>query len=683
MNHLKYLSVIIIVLILGCEDQSISPVSTLPQVKIISPAMNTIVNEDTKIIVEASDDQHIVRVEVFIDGYLYFKSDSSLNLYTFQWHAGASDGKQYILEANAYDNDGNKTTSKAVVVKFYNFTPYLSSASLINDSLIQLIWNDNSKIETGFEIEKAINDSNFILIMTVDSGLTSAIIQDSVKLDNIYLFRMRAFNNTSKSSYSEIRTAGVKLTAPTSVNAVFSGDTLVTISWTDTNFFKDSYEVSLDGTIKSVPPDSYSTQIKKNFINGYSYTASVRVRKFFSQGPSLQKFFNFLFPAPKNLRTNSQFNNKVVLKWDDENNYEKGFAVFRVKDNQPLTEIAFVGANMTEYTDIDLDTNSTYKYLVRAYSAINISSFSNQIQVRYTPDMILNNTHTFFVNLNSGTFSGNFQYFFSNNNRAVKMYSVPEMTFIRNLAAPPDTQYIAAGEIVASFDGSRVSKDYYISFSGSGSGNRLSVWNTSTGTLQNNFNTSCVPVPIAFSKDNSKVIVTQCQTTKAYALPTGTSSTIFSTQGGNTFANAKWDLLALAAPGSMKVFTMTDGVQKYSVSATVNEYPIGFSPDANYLIATNSSKINIYDLTNSSKLFSESIYGVKRAFISVDNKNLVLVGNTDMRLYDIASKKLINTYSGLGTIYHSNYLDDINQIAIASLNTLKYYKFVNTWKIIQ
>lgn len=682
MRNYKILVIILAIIFWGCEDKIINPDASIPTVKIISPTMNSIVSEVCEITIEATDDKKIIRLEIVINSNLYYSTDSSSNLYTFAWHPYGTDGSQQIIEAIVYDSDGNRATSSAVIVKFYNFTPFLNNVSIINDSLFKLEWTDHSQIETGFEIERATGDANFTLIATADSNDTLKYVYDTIDVNQLYRFRMRAVSRDQKSSYSNTRTASLLLTAPTTVNAVLTGDTMVTISWADTNSFKDGYIVSLGNIQKVIWGDTNSVQIAYNIIRGGTYPASVRVMKNNQLSPAKSIIVSFTFDNPSNLRTESAFVDKIILKWNDNTTTEKGFIIFRGAVSGVLSEIARVGANVTDYTDNVLDTNLIYVYKVKAFTNINQSFESNFITVGFASGIIQENSHSF-SNFREGVFSENFQYFFKNKNRSAAMYSVPDMNFIRDLETPPDTQYGPYPEIVASYDGSRVSRGFDISYSGSGSGSRTAIWNTTTGALQDYYNTSCIPTPIAFSKDNSKIIVRNCSKIMSYSLPGGTSPITLLTNYVQSMPYMKFDVIAFGIQGSIKVFDLSNGTLMKTISTSLWDKPLGFSPDAKYLISSSSYTIDIYDLDLLTKIFSQPIYNMKRAFMTNDNKILILVGTNDVSLYDIGTAKLLQKQVMTGQIYHSMYFEDVHKLAIALQTNLTYFRFEKSWRMMQ
>gem|GEM_PF-5350754 len=133
-----------------------------------------------------------------------------------------------------------------------------SSATAIN-----LTWSDNATAETGFRIERSIDEKNFKEINTIGANQKSYLngkLTTGVK----YYFRVRAFNPSGNGVYSSIVSAvpivAPDLAAPTTFKAVATSPTTVKLTWTDVAKDEDGYKIerSLDGVsfteITNTPP---------------------------------------------------------------------------------------------------------------------------------------------------------------------------------------------------------------------------------------------------------------------------------------------------------------------------------------------------------------------------------------------------------------------------------------------
>jgi hypothetical protein len=80
---------------------------------------------------------------------------------------------------------------------------------------------------------------------------------------------------------------------------------------------------------------------------------------------------------------------KINLSWQDNSNNEQGFKIERSLDGITFTQIDTVGADVTIYSDIGLNTGTTYYYRVRAYNSNGNSMYTNIASATTLPWLIL------------------------------------------------------------------------------------------------------------------------------------------------------------------------------------------------------------------------------------------------------------------------------------------------------
>jgi hypothetical protein len=92
--------------------------SSAPDVIITSPSDGSTLSKPVKIEVQATDDQRIERVEVFLDGSLFQSAScgsASCSL-RFSWNTKKTAKGWHTLSATAYDGDGNMGQSSQAAV---------------------------------------------------------------------------------------------------------------------------------------------------------------------------------------------------------------------------------------------------------------------------------------------------------------------------------------------------------------------------------------------------------------------------------------------------------------------------------------------------------------------------------------------------------------------------------------
>jgi PKD repeat protein len=116
----------------------------------------------------------------------------------------------YSARLTVTDNQGasNSTTTTIQVTSNPNNLPSAPSnlvLSAITRSQINLTWTDNAANENGFTIERCSGAtcSNFAQIATVSANITN-FSNSGLKRNTSYRYRVRAYNATGNSAYSNI-----------------------------------------------------------------------------------------------------------------------------------------------------------------------------------------------------------------------------------------------------------------------------------------------------------------------------------------------------------------------------------------------------------------------------------------------------------------------------------------------
>lgn len=81
--------------------------------------------------------------------------------------------------------------------------------------------------------------------------------------------------------------------------------------------------------------------------------------------------------APENLTASAASSTKISLSWDDKSTNESGFKIER-KSSGDFEQIATVAADVKAFQDVNLTSNTSYTYRIRAYNALGNSSYSNE-----------------------------------------------------------------------------------------------------------------------------------------------------------------------------------------------------------------------------------------------------------------------------------------------------------------
>jgi len=125
-------------------------------------------------------------------------SNTGLNVSTTYYYRVRATG---TAGDSAYSNTANATTQGTSPNAPTNLT-----ATAITKNKINLSWTDNASNETGFKIERSVDGVSFSQIATVLANVTT-YSNTGLKANKTYWYRVRAYNATGNSAYSNTASA--------------------------------------------------------------------------------------------------------------------------------------------------------------------------------------------------------------------------------------------------------------------------------------------------------------------------------------------------------------------------------------------------------------------------------------------------------------------------------------------
>jgi formylglycine-generating enzyme required for sulfatase activity len=358
---------------------------TTPIVKILSPSASSILQDSVIVQIDATDDKGVVKVEIYIDNQVPSGGVLLFAPYFYSWNTSSyADSSTHTLFAKAYDGDGNVTSTPVLTLVLFRFAPTNLTASISADTLVTLSWKDNSRKESGFEVERRIGTGDFALVKTVGPDATTAGVVGAYRTTDTVSFRVRAFTLAEKSRYSNEAKAVVTFAAPSGLAATLAVDTVLTLRWTDNSTFETGFEVerSTDGNdfqlVDSVGANVTAKLIAGAYLTNTTYYFRVRAKSTKNTSAySNTASAKLSFPAPSALAASFVADTKLTLQWADNSAFETGFLIERGMDAANFVVIDSVGANIT--TKAILGTylaNTAYYFRIRAKSTYNLSGYS-------------------------------------------------------------------------------------------------------------------------------------------------------------------------------------------------------------------------------------------------------------------------------------------------------------------
>ena len=658
----------------SCVEEPII-VPTESYISIIQPLNNTNVSDSISIIVDVMSLKEIIRVEVFIDHQL--ERVFTKPPYVFFWYVYYySDGSQHIIEARAYDKDGGEMKTKPIIVNVYRFMPGNLQAFMNSDSAISLSWIDNSKIETGFELEHALNDSNFSKIAEVDSNVTSYVFIGNFNKSDKHFFRVRAKSQSEFSGYSNIAKAQIVLNKPTNVNVNFTSDTTATILWKDNSPFEIGYYLEIKRNNNWVfsmnyPPNTTRADIQCDFQSGYNYQCIVTARDTFQLVSSDPVYKQLSFYAPESLSVAQISESKIRLKWKNMNFFNTNYRIERKINDGNFFEIGITNPTQLYFENDNLDTANTYYYRVSAFTRVNVSLATNPIKVEFLPFIAFDRYVQTNVHLGVYSYSVNGEYIvgggYTQKSLACFLFNAETGALLNTFIFPPGSGEQIVTTVGISYDNSVVaaSSDYNTKY--------VNLWNTSNGMLRGRISIGKPCYGLTFHY--SKPIIVMINDNTVHAFDYDRWQHVFSyvhAAGINTFCLAnKSDLLALRGKdGIIKIFDLSTGAFVKEFISNGENGRMTFSINDDYLIEGLSNKIRRWDLRNGFSTDYLNVYNTLNLTIH-PKKDYLFFGSVS--ILDIVNWRMVHTIPISNISLGLRFKPDGNRII--SLNSYSSGKF--------
>ncbi len=312
---------------------------------------------------------------------------------TYYWKVVASDKK-----ASATGPLWSFTTGPEPVMAPANLKATAPSANRVD-----LSWSDAASNETGYTVERKVGiNGSYAGIATLaanamtysDTGLNGA---------STYIYRVRAFNTSTASAYSNEAAATTANTPPNVPSAPSPADHAggqpvnLTLAWSgDDPDPSDTLAYDVYFGINSDPPLVSTGQSLTNYTPEplthqkfyYWRVVATDNHGHSSSGP-VWSFVTQAEPAPNTpvgLSGTAMPPKEISLRWTDNSNNEIGFKLERkTGPNGAYDQIAVVPANTRNYTDSNLISDKTYSYRIRAYNGFGPSGYSNEVSVYLSP----------------------------------------------------------------------------------------------------------------------------------------------------------------------------------------------------------------------------------------------------------------------------------------------------------
>ncbi|NDD62902.1 MAG: hypothetical protein EBZ36_02815 [Acidobacteria bacterium] len=281
--------------------------------------------------------------------------------------------------------------------------PSSLTATPVNDTRIDLSWNDNSPNENGFRVRRRAGTSGeWVVMATLGPNVTVWQQSDAVP-GMTYYYTVTAFNSNGESAPSNEATATTTTSAPiapTNLAATARSSTRVDLRWNDNSSNETGFRIErrignngVWGEWEEVATVGTNTTFFQNsgLQPGSLYT--FRVAAFNSAGSSASSNTAAVttpaddsgegqIAAPGNLQGAAVSPNQINLTWVDRSENESGFRVRRkIGIDGEWSTIGNLEAGAVSFENVGLVSGLTYYYHVVSWNSLGESPSSNEVSV--------------------------------------------------------------------------------------------------------------------------------------------------------------------------------------------------------------------------------------------------------------------------------------------------------------
>lgn len=293
--------------------------------------------------------------------------------------------KGYLYRVRAYNKEGYSSYSETIGVSIPS-GPKDLIADVDTEGRVVLSWKDVSRFESGFRAErKVLNQLSSKWEEVGSAKVNEPVFVDENKLsEGIYAYRVRAYNETAFSDYSNEATV-VVLQSPSNLRARVSGK-VVRLTWKDNSNLEEGLKIERNDGVSGwveIGRVKYDTTEFSDVVpdseRGYSYRVAAFNGNFTSQYS--QEDSVFVMSAPGDVSVQLVLPADIRIDWTDNSKFESGYVVERKVQDGPWVEACRTAANENEYVDAKVSQEVLYVYRVAAFNNGGNSDYSEEASI--------------------------------------------------------------------------------------------------------------------------------------------------------------------------------------------------------------------------------------------------------------------------------------------------------------
>ena len=234
-----------------------------------------------------SSDESGFKIERSLDGVSFSQIATTAANVTRYSNKGLIASKTYYYRIRAFNASGDSAYSAIGQAKTNPVIPASPSGlktSSVSSTQVNLAWTDSSTNETGFQVERSFNGTQFAIVATQPAGTTS-YLDTLLTPAETYYYRISSFNAGGVSTPTpnlKVVTSTASLPAdPTNLSATAASSTEIDLNWTDNSNNDEGFKISRStdgvkfGDIDSSPVNTPSYK-DKTVVSGKKYYYRVR-----------------------------------------------------------------------------------------------------------------------------------------------------------------------------------------------------------------------------------------------------------------------------------------------------------------------------------------------------------------------------------------------------------------------
>jgi len=258
----------------------------------------------------------------------------------------------------------------------------------INITNIKLDWDQDVKYIDGFKIDRKIGSRDWENeIITINKDKKESIDTTAIP-DSLIYYRVYAYAGKNNSSYIAKSIDNI-LQKPTNLSFQLVNDQSVKISWTDNCSFESGYKIErkteggnyilIDSVIEDI-----TNYTDEGLIYGETYYYRIKAYTNIDESDySNELLAQTEFPTPTNLSSQLLSDQSAKISWNDNCSFESGYKIERKTEGGNYILIDSVIEDITNYTDEGLIYGETYYYRIKAFTNLNESDYTNEINFKF------------------------------------------------------------------------------------------------------------------------------------------------------------------------------------------------------------------------------------------------------------------------------------------------------------